>query len=331
MGYDKVEGHEMKKLFIGLLLMVEMLLATEITYKVDKGTFKKNHSVYLLPEQELRLRFDVKNAKSIKWYQIIPDTSKFYKNANHPWEKNPYQWSDYGKIDYNRVEIKAFENQKEVLLTKKILEENKPKNNQYYNAQLGSFWFEAEATLKNGKVIKSKGIKNVERKGLSPKVFRVSYMLDKSYIGYLTTFFNVPGIFGSMPYQSRNYIGVDCADVLVATSKVMNKAKNTKNYNVVMLVDKFKIKKKFKIVNGKPNKKLTWEKEFKKGDFIAVKYRENGRYAHIGMLYADENNNGVLDEKDSIINAGPNALHLSTLKSGTFNGTVVILRNEDID
>ncbi len=321
----------MKKNIIVFIFFTQILLATEITYKVDKGTFKKKHSVYLLSEQELRLRFDVKNAKSIKWYQIIPDTSKFYKNANHPWEKNPYQWSDYGKIDYNRVEIKAFENQKEVLLTKKILEENKPKNNQYYNAQLGSFWFEAEATLKNGKIIKSKGIKNVERKGLSPKVFRVSYMLDKSYIGYLTTFFNVPGIFGSMPYQSRNYIGVDCADVLVATSKVMNKKPNKKNYNVLMLVDKFKIKKKFKILNGKPNKKLTWEKEFKKGDFIAVKYRENGRYAHIGMLYADENNNSLLDENDSIINAGPNALHLSTLESGAFNGTVVILRNEDID
>jgi hypothetical protein len=276
------------------------------------------------------MRFNVKNAKSIKWYQIIPNTSKFYKNANHPWEENAYQWSDYGKIDYNRVEIKSFENKKEVELTSKILEENRPKNNKYYNSKLGSFWFEVEVVKTNGKVVKTKGIKNVERKGLSPKVFRVSYMASDDYIGYLTTFFNVPGIFGSMPYQSRNYIGVDCADVLVATSKVMNKQKNTKNYNVVMLVDKFKTKVKTKIVRGTPIKKLIWGKEFKKGDFIAVKYRENGRYAHIGMLYTDENNNGILDKEDSIINAGPNALHLVKLSKGAFNGTVVILKNGDL-
>ena len=299
---------------------------------LDNQKFQNKHTVYLTPSQKLTMKFDVKDAKSITWYQIIPDTSKFYKNANYPWEKqNPYKWCGYGKIDYQRVVIKAFSNKKEVVLTKEILEANRPKNNAYYNSKLGSFWFESEATLKNGKVVKSMGIRNVEQKGLSPKVFRVSYMRDKSYIGYLTTFFNVPGIFGSMPYQSRNYIGVDCADVLVATSTVMNHQKNEKNYNVMMLVDTLKTKKKFKIVNGNPTTKLKWGKAFKKGDFIAVKYSENGRYAHIGMLFADENGNGVLDKNDSIINAGPNALHLTTLKSGAFNGTVVILKNRDME
>ena len=320
----------MNKIFISLCVIAQLLTAAQISHKVDNGAFKTSLSAYLKPSQTLTMRFNVSNAKSIKWYQIIPNTSKFYKNANHPWEENPYQWSDYGKISYDRVEIKAFENKKEVELSQKILEANRPKNNPYYHSELGSFWFEVKVIKENGKVVKTKGIRNVERKGLSPKVFRVSYMASDDYIGYLTTFFNVPGIFGSMPYQSRNYIGVDCADVLVATSKVMNKQKNTKNYNVVMLVDKFKTKVKTKIVRGNPVKTLRWGKEFKKGDFIAVKYRENGRYAHIGMLYGDENNNGVLDKEDSIINAGPNALHLTPLSKGAFNGTVVILKNEDL-
>ena len=319
----------MKKILL-FLLLTHTLFSTEISYKLDNQAYKKAHKVYLLPTQRLKLKFNVKDAKSIKWYQIIPDTSKFYKNANQPWEKNAYKWVGYGKIDYKKVEIKAFENKKEVEITHKILEENRPKNNPYYHSKLGSFWFTAEATLANGKVIKSAGLEDNTNRGLSPKVFRVSYMLDKSYIGYLTTFFNVPGIFGSMPYQSRNYIGVDCADVLVATSKEMNHEKNTKNYNVVMLVDKLKVKKRFKIKNGKPNKKLKWGKDFQKGDFIAVKYRENGRYAHIGMLYEDENSDGILDEKDSILNAGPNALHVSLLTSGAFDGTVVILENRDM-
>lgn len=319
----------MRRLFI-FLLFLQNLYAAQISYKVDNEAYKTSTSVYLKPTQKLKMRFSIKNAKIIRWYQIIPNTLKFYKNANQPWEDNAYKWSGYGKIDYQRVEIKSFKNKKEVELTSKILEENRPNNNPYYHSKLGSFWFEVEVVKTNGKIVKTKGINDVGEKGLSPKVFRVSYMASDDYLGYLTTFFNVPGIFGSMPYQSRNYIGVDCANVLVATSKVMNKQKNTKNYNVVMLVEKLKTKVKTKIVHGTPIDKLKWGKEFEKGDFIAVKYTENGRYAHIGMLYADENNNGILDKEDSIMNAGPNALHLAPLSKGGFNGTVVILKNEDL-
>lgn len=85
------------------------------------------------------------------------------------------------------------------------------------------------------------------------------------------------------------------------------------------------------MIDGSPQKKLTWGREFKQGDFIAVKYSPKGRYAHIGMLYGDENNNSILDKEDSVINAGLNALHLTPLKKGAFNGTVVILKNKDLE
>ncbi|MDQ7085878.1 MAG: hypothetical protein Q9M36_13645 [Sulfurovum sp.] len=133
------------------LLITQSLIAKEISYSIDNKPFQAKSSVYVTPAQKLTLKFDVQNAKSIKWYQIIPDTSKFYKNANHPWEKNPYQWSDYGTIDYARVEISSFENQSKVMITQKILEENRPQSDNYYNSTLGSFWFEVEATLANGK------------------------------------------------------------------------------------------------------------------------------------------------------------------------------------
>lgn len=321
----------MIKITLTLFALSQILLGLTIHHQVDEGLFESKNNVYLIPEQTLKLKVNLSNAKHIKWYQIIPDTSQFYKNANHPWEPNAYQWTGYGKITYNRVEIKPFQNQNEVVLTQEILESNRPQGNHYYNSKLGSFWFEVVATLEDGTELRTKGIKDVSRKGLSPKVFRVSYMLDSSYLGYLTTFFNVPGIFGSMPYQSRNYIGVDCADVLVATSKVMNKQKNEKNYNVMMLVDMFKTKVKLNIDKGEPNQQLRWGKEFEQGDFIAVKYTPKGRYAHIGMLYGDENNNGILDKEDSVINAGPNALHLTPLRKGAFDGTVVILKNNDLE
>jgi len=312
-----------------IFIFTQTAMAQEISYKVDNGSFNYKHAVYLTPSQELTLKFDVKNTKSIRWYQIIPDTSKFYKNANHPWEKNPYKWVGFGKIEYKKVEIDAFKNRREVKLTTAILQENQPENNAFYNPNFGSFWFEVEATLENGTKVKSKGLKNMTYRGLSTKVFRVSYMLSDDYIGYLTTFFNVPGIFGSIAYQSKNYIGVDCADVLMATSAVMNK-KKLKDYNVAMLVAKLKKEATLTITNGNPNKRLQWNQDFQRGDFIAVKYNKNGRYAHIGMLYKDENNNGILDKKDTIINAGPTALRITTLEEGGFNGTVAILDNVDM-
>lgn len=320
----------MKSLFFLCILSIQILFATQISYKVDNKKYKTSSSVYLKPTQTLMLRFHSPKSKSIKWYQIIPDTSRFYKNANHPWEKNAYKWTGYGKITYKKVEIKAFRNKQIVEINTAVLQANKPPHNPYYQSKLGSFWFEVEATLKSGKVIRSYGLKNTTNKGLSPKVFRVSYWLGNHYMGYLSSFFNVPGIFGSMPYQSTNHIGVDCADVLVAASTLMHKRTKVKNYNVAMLTKKLKIKVKTFIKNGTPRRKLYWGKTFKKGDFIAVKYSKNGRYAHIGLLYNDSNKNGILDKEDKILNAGPQALHLSPLKSGAFDGEIVILHNKDI-
>jgi hypothetical protein len=50
----------------------------------------------------------------VRWYRIVPDTSRIYKNANHPWEPNPYQWVGFDEIGYERVEIEALRGQWEV-------------------------------------------------------------------------------------------------------------------------------------------------------------------------------------------------------------------------
>lgn len=94
-------------------------------------------------------------------------------------------------------------------ITPKLLHKNAPRNADHYNPKVGSFWFQVKVNLKDGRTRKSAGIENSDRRGLSPSVFRVSYIEGKDYIGYLTSFYNVPGLFGSVPYQCENYIGVD--------------------------------------------------------------------------------------------------------------------------
>ena len=55
-------------------------------------------------------------------------------------------------------------------------------------------------------------------------------------------------------------------------------------------------------------------------------YEGAAQYQHIETLYRDRNGNGLLDESDLVLHAGPDPLHFSELRSGKFDGTVVILR-----
>jgi hypothetical protein len=286
--------------------------AVVIQSRIDNGAWKKRQAIYPIAGQQISLKTTKVSNATIRWYQIIPDISKIYKNANHPWEPNPYKWAGFGKIDYKRKELSQFRGQWQI----------RPFENQKH---VGSFWFQVEIE-KRGKIRKSAGIENTTYRGLSPKVFRVSIRKDKGYLGYLTTFFNVPGLFGSTTYQSNNYIGVDCADVLVAAYAKSRAKSMRKNYNVAMLVNKLSKRSRFELVNGVPSKNLKWGKNIFPGDFIAVRYRGARQFQHIGALSGDSNNNGILDRGDLILHAGPLPLHYSYLSEGHFDGHVVILK-----
>jgi hypothetical protein len=55
---------------------------------------------------------------------------------------------------------------------------------------------------------------------IAARVFRYSFRRDDSFVGWLTSFFNVPYLFGSAgrgaKSQAERYLGADCADLLVA-------------------------------------------------------------------------------------------------------------------
>ncbi len=102
-----------------------------------------------------------------------------------------------------------------------------------------------------------------------------------------------------------------------------------KNYNVAMLVNKLKKRTQFDLVNGTPNKNLKWGKDIYPGDLIAVRYQGARQYQHVGALYKDANNNGLLDKNDLVIHAGPYPLQYSYLRKGGFDGHVVILKTSN--
>jgi hypothetical protein len=190
---------------------------------------------------------------------------------------------------------------------------------------VGSFWYQVEVRTEGG-VGRSPGIEDGDGRGLSPEVFRVSVRAGAGYLGWLASFYNVPAVFGSTPYQSRNYIGVDCADVImVALSRWRDEAL-TRDWNVQMLTRALPQVLDFGLTRGVPSRPVAWGGDVRPGDLIAVKYPGARMFQHVGALWKDANGDGKLDRDDLVIHAGPQPLHISQLGAGPFDGKVVVLR-----
>ena|GEM_PF-4359255 len=94
-----------KYIFISILLLTSYINANSIfiEFSSDKKVWKKEPSVSITKNEPIYLRASGVKGKTIKWYRIIPNTSKTYKNANHPWEKNPYKWVGFADIKYTKI------------------------------------------------------------------------------------------------------------------------------------------------------------------------------------------------------------------------------------
>jgi len=322
-------------LFAILLFFIanSSVTAVEILSRIDNGNWESVNAIYPLKGQDITLKVAEVPGATIRWYQIFPDISQFYQNANHFKSKNPYKWRGFDKIVYERQEISQFRDQWEI----RPFEDSSglPENpwsrdvvvSLLYQKELGSFWFQVEIETEDQIIRKSPGIEDSNKKGLSPKVFRVSIREKDGYLGYLTSYFNVPALFGSVTYQSDNYIGSDCADVLVTAYGKWKGKRVRRNYNVAMLVNKLPKRGEFDLVDGGvPTKTLTWGKDVRPGDFLAVKYPGEKQFQHIAALSDDANNNGVLDEGDRVLHAGLLPLTYSYLEEGYFDGHIVIVR-----
>lgn len=300
---------------------------------VDGGAFRKTSAVSVRQDQRLALRLRPVAEASVRWYLVFPDLSRDYKNANFPWEDDAYAWVGYATLDYHRVELDALRDQWTVHpfegepLWKDVRawhEANGPADASAYHDALGTFRFEAIVTTHDGRTLRTAGLEDANALGISNTVLRVTRRRDDGYVGHLTGFFNVPGIFGSVNGQSYHYLGVDCADLLTAAHARWRRRSLGPNVNVQMLVGRLRHVAETDLAEGRPADPVPWSK-LRPGDHIAVRYDGGTRYAHIGALYEDDGD-GLLGPEDLVLHAGPRPPHLSKLEEGAFDGHIVILR-----
>ncbi len=294
-----------------------------IEHRVAGGAWSRDSAAYPLAGQEVTLRVAQQPGAEPRWYQIFPDLDQMYNNANFPWEDDPYQWVGLDRIDYVRVERADLRGQWEVKPLERPTRD--PDGSRFHQRDLGSSWYQVELHSEAGVAI-SPGLESNDGRGLAPAVTRISVRGHEGYLGWLESFFNVPGVFGSVVEQSSGYIGVDCADVLVAAWHRWKGQPLAKNYNVAMLVDLWPRVLELEMEGGEPAVPVAWGEQLRPGDIIAVRYAGQRQYQHIGALYQDADGDGLLGGEDLVLHAGPWPLQTARLDRGGFDGHVVVMR-----
>lgn len=211
---------------------------------------------------------------SIKWFKVESERDS-YNNGGRDyfrWDTPTYKET---LIDTNKWIIEA-----DAHPTEKFKDINNGLGTMRYKVQI----------IHNGKKLSTPGKESTNTQGIKKDVHRVSFRKDDSFIGWLTSFFNLPYIYGSegknlANHQAENYVGADCADLLVAAYRKTGK-NNPYTYAVGLRDFTNVILKQENLRTNGENyydrqKLLKFGEDIKKGDLILF-----GRY-HVGSIVED--------------------------------------------
>lgn len=192
------------------------------------------------------------------------------------------------------------------------------------------------ATARSGsKVYSTAGEEDAPKGQIDGRVFRYSFRAGDGFIGWLTSFFNVPYLFGSAGddahHQAERYIGADCADVLVAALRRAGR-RRLHYTNVSGVIDAIGRSAGPAVVRPCPTESpgcasvsdppLRFGVDVLPGDILAIDYVGSEdlprAWDHIVVLFADRGPggtpDGVLGPDDLVLDSGDaRALKLAPL------------------
>jgi hypothetical protein len=190
----------------------------------------------------------------------------------------------------------------------------------------GSVWFSAVITLPDGREFRAADGATMDRLGLSPRVPRVSFRDDDSYLGWLSTYFGVASVFGSngtgADHQTDRYTGADCADVLVGARRAGGD-RSIPYLSVAQIgeaatrrVGPLRIDADGRLASGPAPR---WGVDVLPGDLVTLGYLDDPAnslpraWDHIGALVEDRNGDGLLDGGDTLRHMGARGLEDSPI------------------
>lgn len=184
----------------------------------------------------------------------------------------------------------------------------------------GTVWITAEVTLPDGRSLRAPDHDDRDRLGLRASVMRVSFRTDDTFVGWLSTYFGVPNIFGSVRAQPERYIGADCADVLIGAARA--RGDRRLRYTSVTGIHRYarpvgpelSLHADGRITDADGRTvELRWGEDVKPGDFVAIDYAHPNSqlpraWDHIGALVRDTDADGLLSPADTLRHMAPTGL-----------------------
>ncbi|MCC6746137.1 MAG: hypothetical protein IT371_00675 [Deltaproteobacteria bacterium] len=262
----------------------------------------------------------------ISWYRVEPELH--HLALRPPNEGNPAYsnsvlfgprhgvWLGYDRLEYRRTLIAGARGA--------VLEVRRAAPSHAKLAAhggLGTMRFQA-VVLIAGSEVSSPGLEAQERGGLSPAVMRVSFRAGDDLPGHLTSYFNVPNVFGSAgvaasKHQTELYQGADCADVIVGAARragarvPYTSALGLKAYSRPV-TPRLLLKEDGLFLADGPRKgervRLRFGEEVRPGDLMLIDYYGfNGSprsWDHVGVLAEDRGRKGELDPEDQLLHMG---------------------------
>ncbi len=184
------------------------------------------------------------------------------------------------------------------------------------NGGLGTMRYRVTLEAKDGRSWRSPGAEATSRTGIRNSVRRVSFRAGDDLVGWLTSYFNVPNVFGSAGvgrrHQTDRHQGADCADVIVGAAR---KAGARVPYTSVAGLHRHTraLSEVLRLTDGRlydadeAEVQLRWGEDLRKGDLVLIKYGVDftGRaWDHIAVLVSDRGLPGVLDPEDEVLHMG---------------------------
>ena len=315
--------HRLASLLVAAALASPSFAAPGVEMRVSGGEWTPRTNVTVFAGEDVDVRV-VGASEDVRWYELLPDLGRDHHNAEWPWNPGAYKWLGYERIAVERVEIEAWRGRSTIRLVDGVPPEL-PASHEETRAWLrrrrvGTFWLQAVSSAGS-----TPGIEDADARGLLPSTLRVSVRGGDDFRGWVETFANVPSVFGSTPYQSRNWIGADCADVVMTARAAWLDEPLDRDWNVAGVVGSLRHLAETDLTEGEASDDLRWGRDVHDGDVIAVRYAGGRQYQHVGVLVGDADGDGRLGAGDAVLHAGPLPLALSLLRDGPFDGHVVVM------